>query len=68
MTITAQDDGTTDICGWVEDQSALHGILARLRDYNINLTSIEKASGRNADFCFNCRRLIDSGEAASEDV
>ena len=40
MTLTAHDDGTTVIRGQVIDQSALHGLLARLRDLGLPLISV----------------------------
>jgi len=39
MTITWQDNVTT-ISGVVADQAALHGLLARVRDYGLVLISI----------------------------
>jgi hypothetical protein len=40
MTLTAGDDGTTVLTGQVADQSALHGILARLRDLGLPLLKV----------------------------
>ena len=40
MTIAWQDNITT-ISGMVEDQAALHGLLARVRDYGLVLISIK---------------------------
>lgn len=39
MTIT-HEDGVTVLVGTVVDQSALHGILARIRDLNLILISV----------------------------
>jgi len=39
MTITWNDNVTT-ISGMVPDQAALHGLLARVRDYGLTLISI----------------------------
>ena len=39
LTITWQDNVTT-ISGGVADQAALHGLLARIRDYGLVLISI----------------------------
>lgn len=39
MTIACRDNVTT-ISGMVADQSALHGLLARVRDYGLVLISI----------------------------
>lgn len=40
MTIAWQDNVTT-ISGMVADQAALHGLLARVRDYRLVLISIK---------------------------
>lgn len=40
MTIAWQDNVTT-ISGMVADQAALHGLLARVRDYGLVLISIK---------------------------
>jgi hypothetical protein len=40
MNITGQDNVTT-ISGVVADQAALHGLLARVRDYGLTLISIK---------------------------
>jgi len=40
MTLTADEDGTTVIRGGLVDQSALHGLLERLRDIGIPLISL----------------------------
>ena len=40
MTIAWQDNVTT-ISGEVADQAALHGLLARVRDYGLTLISIK---------------------------
>jgi hypothetical protein len=42
MSITHLENGVTLLSGPVVDQSALHGILARLRDMNIKLISVKK--------------------------
>lgn len=38
--VIAQDDGTTVICGPVADQSALHGLLQKVRDLGLTLHSL----------------------------
>ena len=43
MTIAWQDNITT-ISGMVEDQAALHGLLARVRDYGLVLISIQSTN------------------------
>jgi len=40
--VTDADDGTTVIRGPVVDQSALHGLLQKLRDVGIPLISLEQ--------------------------
>jgi hypothetical protein len=40
MDLTADDDGTSVLRGPVVDQSALHGLLDRLRDLGIPLRSL----------------------------
>ena len=37
FTVTQQDDGTTELVGPLPDQSALYGILSRLRDLGATL-------------------------------
>ena len=40
FSVTATPQGTTLICGQVTDQSALHGLLAKIRNLNLKLLSI----------------------------
>jgi hypothetical protein len=40
MTLTTEPDGSTALRGPVVDQSALHGVLARLRDLGVPLISL----------------------------
>lgn len=40
MTITLEEDGNTLLSGPVMDQSALHGILRRVRDLGMPLVSV----------------------------
>jgi hypothetical protein len=40
LTVTTEDDGITVITGPVVDQSALHGLLQKLRDVGIPLLSL----------------------------
>ena len=44
MTIIPLEDGTTLLSGSVADQTALHGLLAKIRDMNLTLVSVSKAS------------------------
>ena len=45
MRITPHPDGTTTIYGPLPDQTALHSILARIRDMNIKLISVNPVLG-----------------------
>jgi len=40
LTLVPSDDGTTVIRGPIVDQSALHGVLQKLRDLGIPLVSV----------------------------
>jgi hypothetical protein len=40
MEIRQEADGTTVLAGALQDQAALHGILARVRDLNLTLLSV----------------------------
>lgn len=42
MTITQPGDGTTVITGQITDQSALHGVLQRVRDLGLPLVSVRR--------------------------
>lgn len=42
LSVSNADDGTTVIRGPVVDQSALHGLLQKLRDVGIPLVSLEQ--------------------------
>lgn len=44
LDLTAEDDGTTVLRGPVVDQSALHGLLQKLRDLGIPLVSLSERS------------------------
>ncbi len=43
------DDGMTHLVGWVPDQAGLHSLLERLRDLNIELTSVNPAPSAEFD-------------------
>jgi hypothetical protein len=45
VSLTAENDGTTVIRGPVADQSALHGLLQRLRDIGLPLISVTTVTG-----------------------
>ena len=42
LTICPQADGTTLLTGSVRDQSALHGLLAKIRDLSLPLLSMKR--------------------------
>ena len=44
MTVARKEDVTT-ISGFVADQSALHGLLAMVRDFGLVLVSVKSAAG-----------------------
>jgi len=46
LKITPLDTGETLLSGPVADQAALHGLLNRIRDMNLNLISVEKKEER----------------------
>ena len=46
MSLTADTDGTTILCGPVMDQAALHGLLARLRDLGLPLIAVTQIEPR----------------------
>jgi hypothetical protein len=41
LTLTREDDATTTLRGFVPDQAALHGLLAKVRDLGVTLLSVE---------------------------
>jgi uncharacterized protein YbjT (DUF2867 family) len=47
MTIREQEDGTTEICGRVADEAALHGLLRSVRDGGMQLIGMERGSRQN---------------------
>jgi len=40
LTLTRHNDGTTTLTGLVQDQSQLHGLLAKVRDLGLTLIGI----------------------------
>jgi hypothetical protein len=40
LTITLEENGQTLLCGPLEDQAALHGVLKRVRDLGMPLLSV----------------------------
>jgi hypothetical protein len=43
--VCADDDGSTSLTGPVDDQAALHGLLARVRDLGLELISVNRVAG-----------------------
>lgn len=41
LTLTRENDGTTTLTGFVPDQAALHGVLAKVRDLGLVLVCVE---------------------------
>ena len=48
LTITLQEDGNTLLSGPVTDQSALHGILKKIRDLGMPLLSVNSTDSNQA--------------------
>lgn len=42
FSVTPLKEGETKISGWIQDQSALHGVLARIRNLNLTLISVTR--------------------------
>lgn len=47
--LTHGADGTTSLCGHVVDQTALHGLLQRVRDLGIPLISVTQVEPEPSD-------------------
>jgi hypothetical protein len=41
LNLSETADGCTLLCGQAADQAAIHGILERIRDLNLNLVSVQ---------------------------
>lgn len=46
FTITLCNAGETKLVGFVRDQTALHGLLAKTRDLNLTLLSVRRIAAR----------------------
>ena len=44
LTLAHLETGETLLCGPVVDQAALHGLLARIRDLNLTLISVNRTN------------------------
>ncbi len=49
MTMTAERTGVTRLTAQIADQSALHGLLNRIRDLNLRLISVQLLDGDDAN-------------------
>jgi hypothetical protein len=49
LALTWEDDGTTKLTGLVEDQSQLHGLLAKIRDLGLTLISVKVLNDHQRD-------------------
>jgi hypothetical protein len=48
LTLTSTENGCTLISGWLRDQAALHGVLAKIRDLNLTLISVNPLPSRKS--------------------
>ena len=51
LTVVNHNDGTTVISGTVTDQSALHGLLHKVRDVGLPLLSVVRVENSSVDRC-----------------
>lgn len=49
LTLAHQGDGTTTLTGPLVDQSALHGLLGRIRDLGVPIISIQQVSAEGGE-------------------
>lgn len=49
LTIVREDNGETSLTGLVADQSALHGLLRKIRDLGIPLLSVNRIESGQLD-------------------
>jgi hypothetical protein len=43
LQVSSDERGQTSIAGWVPDQAALHGLLAKVRDLGLELLEVRRA-------------------------
>ncbi len=57
MTLAVEPAGVTRLYGEIIDQSALHGLLNKIRDLNLRLLSVQLLDGDGITpiECLNCR-------------
>ncbi len=49
LALAWEDDGTTTLTGLLQDQSQLHGLLAKIRDLGLTLISVEVLNDPHRD-------------------
>jgi hypothetical protein len=49
LTVTHTETGETILSGPIVDQAALHGLLARIRDLNLTLLSVEQVAPEDSE-------------------
>jgi hypothetical protein len=54
LTLTEKDDGTTELVGPLSDQSALYGLITRLRDLGATLLLVEQLPASGAEPVWLC--------------
>lgn len=47
LTVIRTESGETKLSGYLVDQSALHGLLAKIRDLNLPLLSVTQAESKH---------------------
>jgi hypothetical protein len=60
LTLNQNDDGTTELVGPLSDQSALYGLLARLRDLRATLLLVEQLPASGAEPIRAMSRILNS--------
>jgi len=62
LTVSAQPDDETLLCGLVADQAALHGVLAKVRDMGLPLLSVKRVEVQE------CRSEVSPSSGIEEDA